>query len=337
MAWHPQASRVNGAAGRGLARVALALASLLALTGPALAQTSELPFGRKHLLFALVYRTGTAADSRVDFVVLGHYDFLAGRAARLGYFFYDTRQNLRPTDTTVRHPRLTPDAVARPGPIQIPTYSTTGRSDGTWSLDDGVLRVHIGKVIHEWVPHDADAQCLVPRGPFVNAADGSHTINAWTYSDVRGYGYLTDHFTLPRKLGRDDLLPDYKGEYYTLLVQKGKAPQWAHKTTELHVRRYESAGGGDVLGFVTMSRWVATPTVVFSTLLLNYAPYSSLLAYHNGGHDFNHNGVFDEPGHTTQLFGVFDGSRVKAFVFAEYSYQDAGQPLLSVGRYFAPP
>ena len=310
---------------------------LLLVARPAAA--AELPYGHKHLVFALAYRAADSTGDPGHFVVLGHYDFHEDESARLSYFFYDARKNLRPNSTNHRHLRLATGGAATPGPVQIPTYALAEQVRGTWSLDrgPGLLRVRVGGLIHEWTLRDPAENLFVPRGPYVSAENQGHTAGGWTYADARGYGYLADYLNLPRKLTRDDLLPDYKGEIQTLLPQRGREAPWAQKASDLHVGRYLPSADGDVLGYMVGSRWVSTPTLVFSTLLLNYAPYSRLLLYLNGGHDFNHNGVFDEPGHTTQLFGIYDGSKVAHLVYVEYSYQDAGQPLLSVGHYYPPP
>ncbi len=310
------------------------LAMVLAMAGPA--RGAELPGGHKHLVFAIAYRASDSTGSAGDFVVLGHYDFQEERTARVSYFFYDARRNHKPANTTQRHPRLAPGSAAMPGPVQIPTYTLSEQFRATWTMEQGVLRVRVGNVVHEWSLQDPTEKLFVPRGPYVNAENQSHTINGWTYGDTRGYAYLTDHLTLPRKITRDDLLTDYKGEIQTHQLQRGGPPQWVRKPSDLHVQRYQTAAEGDVLGHMVASRFVSTPTLVFSTLLLNYAQYSKLMLYHNGGHDFNHNGVFDEYGHSMQMFGIYDGSKITRIVYVEYTYQTAGTPILSVGHYFGP-
>jgi hypothetical protein len=320
-------------------RLALLAAFSLALAVPPVAgqtRPAELPFGHKHLVFTIAYRATDAAGSAGDFVALGHYDFLEDHSANLSYFFYDGRKNHRATSTTQRHPRLTPGVQAQPGFVQIPSYTVAEQVRGSWAVDNGLLRVRLGSAVHEWSRRDATEPVFVPRGPYRHAENPSHTLNGWTYGETRGYAYLTDYVNVSRKLTQGDLLPDYKGEIQTLTPARGRASAWEQKASDLHAQRYRPSADGDVLGYATPSRFVSTPTLVFSTLLLNYAPYSRLLLYHNGGHDFNRNGVFDEPGHTMQMFGIFDGSKVARIVYVEYSYQDAGQPILSVGHYYGP-
>lgn len=313
----------------------LALIALLA--GGAGVHGAELPFGYKYLMFAVAYRAANTAGSAGQCVVLGHYDF-SDEAVTLHYFFYDARRNLQSGSTPLRHPRLIPGSAATPGPIQIPTYTLFDQASGSWSIDraKGLLRVRLGSLVHEWLLRDESEHLFVPAGAYLNADNGSHSSGGWTYSDTRGYAYLSNYLTLPRKISRDDLLPHYQGEIQSLITPRGGVSQWTQKKSDLHVQRYQTSSDGDVLGYMVSSRWVSTPTVVFTTLLLNYAPHSKLILYHNGGHDFNHNAVFDEPGHTMQMFGIYDGSKLARIVYIEHSYQNAGQPILSVGEYHAP-
>ena len=37
-----------------------------------------------------------------------------------------------------------------------------------------------------------------------------------------------------------------------------------------------------------------------------------------------------------QLYGIYDGRKISKFVFVESSFQTAGYPILTVGRYYAP-
>jgi hypothetical protein len=309
--------------------------ALFAGTSPAGAEPkpAELPNGHKYLIFAITYRAADATGTASDFAVLGHYEFLEDHSAKLYYFFYDTRKNLKPSNTTERHLRLT-NSTALPGPVQIPTYALAEQARGTWTFDKGLLRLHVANVFHDWELNKAADNLFVPRGPYVNADNGTHTVNGWTYGDTRGYAYLSDYLTLPRKITRADLLPDYDGEIQTLVTPRGQAPQWQRKPSGLHVQRYQASADGNVLGYMTQSRWVSTPTLVFSSLLLNYAPHSKLILYSNGGHDFNHNGVFDEYGHAMQMFGIYDGHKISRIVYVEYTYQDAGRPIVSVGHYY---
>jgi hypothetical protein len=319
-----------------LCRSFIPLVTLLVGTGSGFA--AELPFDHKYLAFAIAYRATDSAGGGGNFVVLGHYDFLDNHELNLSYFFYDGRRNLKSNATSQQHPRLVAGTAATPGAIQIPAYTLAENVRGTWSVDraGGILRMRLGNTIHEWSLRSPADNLFVPRGPYLNADTNTPTVSGWTYSDARGYAYLTDYVTLPRKITRADLLPDYKGEIQSLITPRGGASQWTQKLSDLHVQRYQSFADGDVLGYMVSSRWVSTPMVVFSTLLLNYAPHSKLLIYSNGGHDFNRNGVFDEPGHTTQMFGIYDGAKISRLVYIEHSYQDAGLPILSVGHYYPP-
>jgi hypothetical protein len=309
---------------------------LAALPADAQTPSGDLPYGHRYLVFSTAYRATDAAGNSGNFIVLGQYDFLNDHSARLSYSFYDARKNLRGSNTTHRHPRLIPATAASPGPIQIPSHALAEQVRGVWAVDrgQGIVRIYFGKLVHEWSLRDQASSLFVPRGNYINADNGSHTVNGWTYSDTRGYAYLTDQVDLPRKLTRDDLWPDYKGEIQTMAPNRGQQVPWSQRASDLHVGRYVPSADGDVLGYKVASRWVNTPTLVFSTILLNHAPSSKLILYINGGHDFNHNGVFDEPGHTIHLFGVYDGAKVSQLVYAEHSYQEAGAPILSVGHYY---
>lgn len=313
--------------------VAVALGSLTAAADEP--RRAELPGGYGHLIAAYTYRTTDRFGRYDDEVVLGHYDFLDGRNVEFTYFSYDARRNTGPTPTEIRHPRLVPEATALPGFFKLPTFTAFQRIRGTWlTTEDGTLRLRFGELIHDWQPRAADEHYYVPAHPYVNAQDGSHVLGETTFSNACGHGYLADAVTLPRRLTRNDLLDDYTGETYSLPPTKTGEPKWIAKPTTLRLSRYRAFQGGDLLSYASRSGRLSPPAWVFSNFLLNQSSYSSLLIYEETGHDFNRNNVFDEFGHTTQLFGVYDGEKVSRLVFVEYSYQFAGYPILTVGRYY---
>jgi hypothetical protein len=320
------------------------LAALLAFPAPApgpppAAAQDVGPGGRRHLIFAATYHTADRDGGENDYLVLGHYDFLDGRNAVINYWSYDGNLNTQAIAATVRNPRLQSGrALLRPGPIHLPGYAGSGFKQfrATWTTDRHMLRVRVGDVIHDWVLRDPAEGLYVVAGPYVSALDASHTLGGLTFSNGHGYAYLAEQVKLARRLTPRDLLPDYDGELYTRHDEDGKGFRWALQDEGLHVKQYRAFRGGDVLARSEMSTGLSPPLLWQSTLLLNYAPYSKLLLYLNGSHDFNRNGVFDEVGHTLQLFGIFAGGKVRHMVFVEYSHQDNGRPILGVGRYCAP-
>jgi hypothetical protein len=318
------------------ARMAWVLVATVGLTAATdEPRRTELPGGLRHLIAAYTYRTTDRVGRYDDEVVLGHYDFLDGVNVEFTYFSYDARRNTQPTPTEIRHPRLVPGATAVPGLFKLPTFTAFQRIRGTWlATEDGTLRLRFGEVIHDWTPRAADEHYYVPAHPYVNAQDGSHVLGETTFSNARGHGYLADVVTLPRRLTRDDLLDDYQGETYSLPPTKTGEPTWIAKPTALHLDRYRAFHGGELWSYATRSDRLSPPAWAFSNFLINQSSYSPLLIYEETGHDFNRNNVYDEFGHTTQLFGVYDGEKVSRLVFVEYSYQTAGYPILTVGRYY---
>lgn len=320
-----------GWAGRTACALAATLAWLPAHSGAQ--ESAVVPSGYPHLVFANTLRITDRDGGFNDLVVLGHYDFLDDRAVRMSLFWYNGRKNKLPSPTPKRQPNVT-GATGEPGPIYIPCYEGHEQYSGTWERRGNQLRLCFGGVVHEWTVKDADTNLYVPSGPYRNATDATHVIDGLTYSNTYGYAYLSPEVRRDRPLTRADLMPDYDGELYTYhRLLSGRDWQWKLQKEQMHLRLYRSFAGGDVLGYSQSSRRTNPPSIAFSTLLLNYAPYTKLLMYHNGGHDFNRNGVFDELGHTMQLLGVHEGGKVDRIVFVEYTYQASGYPIVSVGHY----
>lgn len=292
------------------------------------------PAPARHLIYANRYRVVDRAGGFDDLVTIGHYDFLDDRTVRVWYLQYDGKRDAQATVTRVRNPDIL-GARAEPGPIRIPKYTAVGQFRGSYVFDGKRLRIRIGTVLHDWEVRDAASGLLVLRGPYTNAEDGSHVIEGLTHVEGSGYGYFANQIAMPGRLTRENLLPVYDGEIDSLARRGEQLLGWQHSRTQFHFDQYR-AYGPDVLAHVTMDQKLRPPMYVFSTVLLNYAPHSNLLLYHNGGHDFNRNAVFDDLGHTIQMFGVYEGGKVEKMVFIEYSYQTRGYPLLSVGRYYNP-
>ncbi len=290
--------------------------------------------GYRHLIFANSYQTVDAAGRHDDFVVLGNYDFLDERDVQINYFVYDARKNAKPGATPVRAPLLLPSRTGRPpGVLHIPRYDAQKSIRGTWRLDGSMLRIQIGTVYHDWALRDPAQNHFELAGPYTNAQDGSHVIEGLTYTSSFGYAYLADEARRAQPITRSELVPAYQGAMYALRQQGGTA-QWVHLEEELHVSWYRSFEGGNVLGYVESDPKLNPPMLTFSYLLLNYAPYSKLLIYTDVGHDFNRDGVYNELGHSSQMFGIYEKGRVGRIVFIEYSYQTRGYPLLGVGHYY---
>jgi hypothetical protein len=315
--------------------------TLAALQEPAPEARQALLDGCKHLIFAQTYRV-TDRDGRPDeLVLLGHYDFVNEREVMLNFWSFDGRKNTRPGTTDVQHPRMMSEPGkenAMPGMIHVPGYTGFEQVKGTWTNDGREVRIRIGDALHRWTLQDREDRSYVLAGSFVNARDGTNTIDGLGYSNGCGYAYLADEVRLQKRITRDDLFPVYKGEFYTRKEEGQYLLRWTNEATSLSVRAFKTIGdgGGDVLGFVRMDTKMNPPMATHSTLLLNEFPYSSQLLALNHGHDFNRNGVFDELGHTVEMFGVVEKGKVQRMVFIEYSFQNSGRPLLGVGRYFVP-
>jgi hypothetical protein len=291
--------------------------------------------GHRHFIFANTYHTTDARGKEDDYLVLGHYDFLDSQNLVVSYFQYDGNQDTRPIATAVRHPRLTTSS-AQPGPVYLPGYVAFQRFRATWAANDRLLRVRIGRVIHEWALEDRSAGAYVMSAPYEDAETRSPMIGGQTYSNCVGFGYLSDRVQLRRTLSRQDLMPYYNGDAYSR-QENGPGYRWVRHKEDMNVGLHRPFGAGDVLSYAFTDSSQKPPMQVQYTLLLNAVPYTHLLLYYNGSHDFNRNGVFDELGHTMQLLGAMRDGKITRMVFAEYSYQDNRRPIMEVGRFFARP
>ena len=273
----------------------------------------------RYFAFATKYLKDPA-NPRSEFVTLGHYQFTPGGHGRYYALEYNGELNRPGFVTTVHHPHHLPGATAPSGPIRIPAYSGVDNDPLTWQMNGGQMKVQVGPVEHEW-QRQPDG-CWTPTRL---AGPGS-----WTASHLLGFAYETKALVLPlgQKLSRAHLKPSYSGEQWT------NANGWSTKLNSgLNVILYQDHG--DTQGYFRFNGASSPPMHVFDTILLNYAPHSKFLLYRSGGHDFSQDlaPTLNDFGHTFQLWGVWDGTKVSQMVWIEHSFEFDGRPILSVGRY----
>ena len=297
---------------------------------------NEKSFVAKSLIFAKTFRTTDGRGQTNDFVLLGHYDFLNARKVRLSQFLYDGRANRQPGSATktinVRVALPNQAAPATAPPVRIPSYSKFKQFVGTWEHEKNVIRVWIGKVIHEWRLQDAKSDYYVMHRPYYHSDTGSTRLGGLDYSHFAGFGYLGGNPVSKKKLTKQNLKASYKGVNYASPSKGSPQSKWKWTSTSLSSQVLKTYGDSEVLTYAYPSKskqgmWA------HSTLLLNYAPYSTQLLYLQAGHDHNRNGVFDEAGHVKQVLALREGNVITKMVYVEHSHEAHGYPILGIGRY----
>jgi hypothetical protein len=286
------------------------------------------------LQFASGNRVQRGGVEPFDVLRLGRATLNDDHTGAAHYWLYDARKNAPQTNAKVNHPKL---GKGEPGPIQIPRYTAAPDPKNPlsirWEEAGNDLTLTVGTARHRWQKQPGLGGHYTLAGPHLNV-DGTALIDGLTY--LQGYGYAAfteaadappDATGKPRELTRADFADFYAGEVCAL---DGGASAWRRYKSPF--RMYPQAAP-DVLG----TKW-PSPNVpgmtVFASLLLNYAPYSRLMFYLAGGHDYNRDDALDEYGHAWQMLGCWVGGKVRAIVGIEHSYQSRGYPILGAVLYY---
>ncbi|MBI2883515.1 MAG: hypothetical protein HYY11_06375 [Candidatus Methylomirabilis oxyfera] len=295
----------------------------------------------KHLIFSAKYRV-TKNQAVDEYLELGHYDFSESDAVELTYFHYDAGKNLSPIETTKRHGLMNAPYGRQclPGPARIAQPEGQKHFTGRWKMEGEVLKIYIGTVVHEWRLQDPKSGLYRLTTPYYDKLSGSHVVGDTSYSDAVGFGYVGDVVVMPKRITRAHLSDSYISELYENNTGKPTA-NWKYLNTQFDLSKMrqdyndEDEWGMNYPCAYENVRTGHRDVWCHYTLLLNYSPYTKAILYTNGGHDYNEDGCYNEPGHMFTLLGVLEGEKVRKFVFIEYSYQgNSTYPLLGVGRYY---
>jgi hypothetical protein len=271
-----------------------------------------------HMTFALGQRAGNPTD---DVVKLGHYDFNADGTGSITYWSFAGRQNLAGIQTPLHHP---PVLGKVGGPILLPRYGTVvSQQPIHWQASaPDELVVVFGANTYRWRQAAGNRYTLASLHPAV--------------PQCYGYSFLCDSIVSAQPLTHADLYDSYNGVYSHTVAVSPAPPPVLHvdESTAWHTTNYRAYEGGNVLAMAYPDSNEGNENV-FSTILLNYAPHSKLILYHNEGHDFNHDDAFDELGHTLMFFGCKDTTgKVSGIVFIEASFQTSGYSIMAAGCYY---
>jgi hypothetical protein len=292
------------------------------------------------LQFADDERVQKGGGKPFDVLRLGRATLADDHTGTLAYWLYDARRNLEPINAKVMHPKL---GKGQPGPIQIPRYTEAPDPKRplacAWEEAGNDLTLTVGQAVHHWQkqPGTGIGDHYTLAGPHVNT-DGGALIDGVTYLQGRGYAAFTeatdsppDATGKPRKLTPADFPARYRGEVCQLI---GGAAMWERKEVAWNVASYKifvPGEKGDALAYSFPGKQGMT---AFYSLLLNYASYSRLMAYYEGGNDYDRDDSIDEYGHAWQMLGCWVGGKVRAVVGVEHSYQARGYPILGAVLYY---
>ena len=288
----------------------------------------------KHIVYASAYRTYDGATN--EYLDLGHYDFYDNNYVVIKSFHYVPDDNsLASSDK--HHNEMTglPDDYGsgdcEPGLIYFPGGYEFDTSYGSWWIEGDLLKILTGGVVHEWQLEDFD-EGFYKLNKYYDSSSGSSVIDGKTFGNFIGYGYVSDSVILDTDITRSNLLDSYgSGEMWQ--NNEDATSAWNYHEVGLSTYVFTSDSDPDVWGYPHESS-IITGMWCMSTLLLNYASYTKLLIYYNGGHDYNENGCMDETDHQIQIFGIMEDSMITKMVFIEQSYETDGYPIISVGRYY---
>jgi hypothetical protein len=203
----------------------------------------------------------------------------------------------------------------------------------SWWVDNGLLRLKIGSVVHEWCLESEKTGRLQLNRSYYDAATGRAVVGGSRFTRSAGFGYLSE--SSPRQvqleISKAHLRPAYSGKLFK--VSSSASPgQWRTFSNSLSTTVLRRQSNRSVLSYSYPCE--ASGSWCHVDLLINAArSYSSMLFYTNGGHDFDQDGCFNEFGHRTIYLGVWDPatSRVTRAVYVEYSYEDDGWPIIGAG------
>lgn len=247
---------------------------------------------------------------------------------------FSGRANLPLVPLSERHAMHTPSGQQQcfDGPIKTVNGMRTEERGVGVSIDADGLRWRLGGRAFEW-RRDA-------LGGFVLAELGDPGTADGAVDQAVGFAYEADEFS--SAFGSPQDLGAFDGEIQHKNANSTAGAPWEHKRSTMDFARFAHVRPGSaVRNFAVpgqahvVARYGKPMWVQHGLLLLPPASPRLRWLLHEYGHDFNHNGCFDEQGHNKLMLPVLQRGQVEALVYVEYTPDPRdGVPMVSVGRYF---
>jgi len=281
------------------------------------------------LIFAAGF--GTLAGPPNNQLQLGSLHMLEGRGS-IDYDLYDGNANLQQTNAPFKHEMTAPyrgkkDCQGRDLEIAHPLKHVHDAI--SWKQTADSLIVVTSEGVETWQPD--------PKVPFAYVLASMKNEKGTELPLAVGYAFLADTDTVTTQISRANLLDRYNGEIHHKDMKHSATDDWLSKGSSFDLREFTESYGGRILKHSKQGILQDRDNWAHHSILFDYSTRSNLIMYHDYGHDFNHNGCFDESGHAKTMFGVKrnDSDKLREIVYIEYSYNKrTGFPMMSVGRYY---
>jgi hypothetical protein len=294
--------------------------------------------GERFLVFAVGYQEKEPVVH--DLLALGYAELLPDGKASVSRYAFNALDNLKPRVLAGHVPHM----AAPYGPkncvnraFLAPSPGAFIQQIGRWSLLDGVLVISFAGHTFRWKTDQSVPGALKLSDAIDDRGNAS--------KQAVGFAFPTDRLDHRARLEMGNMAGFYDGDIFHKNMGKTARDTWEAARSGLRTSVFKaqpsdpdlydfsSSGNPKVLERYKSDMWQ------HNSLLLNRDPRSGLFLYQDYGHDFDRNGCYDEPGHTKMLLAVpGPDQRIRLLVYVEYTYDgNDGYPMLSVGRYYAPP